>query len=245
MVSPDRAHRTSANGSMVKKLLWRVSVPVAALVLGFVGGAAILIWGLVTPFFIVWPLALGTAALWSAAGASWTGTFLAPDLTHSRPLRTFLVSGIVALVLTAGVLVAPLLSSVVFPPLIWFFGSSAILIATATSIATWRFRVPRERLGWQVFGPLALSALTMVVTLAGFTGMLGLVGIWEWWALALVSSVNLLAVAASMVLLRRGNWNRESLSAKDAAITLGLVGLPAPIFFGAYYLAFLFDLTSG
>ncbi len=33
--------------------------------------------------------------------------------------------------------------------------------------------------------------------------------------------------------------------ARDAAVTLGLAGLPAPVFFGAYYIAFLLGLTSG
>ena len=215
----------------MKKVMWLIGVPVVSLVSGFVGGAAILVWGLVTPFFIVWPLALGTTALWSAVGAGWAGTFLAPDYTRSRLLRVLLVSGIVAVVLATVLLVAPALFGEVFLPLIWLFTLSAILIAVAASVATWRFRGSRGRLGWWVLGPLALSALVLVVALASLTGVLGVFGIWEWQAMLLVSSVNLGAVMLGAILMRRLNRAQGDQTSKDAAVTLILVGLPVSVFY--------------
>jgi hypothetical protein len=58
-------------------------------------------------------------------------------------------------------------------------------------------------------------------------------------------SVGIAAVALGVVLARRRFRDPEDHVGRDAAVTLGLVGLPAPIFFGAYYLASAFGLTSG
>ena len=86
----------AARASVLRFVLWRAGVAVVALVGGFIGGYVILPWGLVTPLFVVWPLALGFGALLAALGASWTGTLLSPDGTRTRLLRVVLASEVVA-----------------------------------------------------------------------------------------------------------------------------------------------------
>ncbi|CAN5863727.1 hypothetical protein BH23ACT11_BH23ACT11_05830 [soil metagenome] len=225
--------------------MWFAGVPVAGFASALVGGVAILHWGLVTPLFIVWPISMATAALLATIGVSWSGTFLAPDATRSQLLRTLAASEIVAVALAVLVLVAPAILPAGFLPPILLFAFAAVLIAIAASVATWRFRGPAEHVGLQVLVPLVLSALVLVFSLAGLTGLLGIIGLWEWTAMLLTSSVGLAAVALSVILIRRIHRMQASQTAKDAALTLGLVGLPAPVFFGAYYLAYVLNLTSG
>ena len=220
-----------AGDSQMRRLSWFVGVPVVALLGGLVGGIAILHWGLVTPLFIVWPLAVGRGALLAAIGASWVGTLLTPTRTRSRLLWVVLVSEVTAVVLAVVFLVGSILV-----PLIFQLGFSAIVIALSASWATWRFRGPGEQMGRD-------AAMTLVLAMAVLVA--SLLSLWGYWSGIYGILASVVAVALSVILVRwrtRGPGDRMQ---RDAAVTLGLVGVPAPLFFGAYYLAYLFGLTSG
>jgi hypothetical protein len=128
---------------VLRLFLWRAGVPVAAVASGFLGGYVTLPWELVTPLFVVWPLALGFGALLAALGASWTGTLLAPDGTRTRLLRVVLASEVVAgaLALAFSILPVPI-------PLNLLLASGAGAIALAASLATWRFRGEEGASAW-------------------------------------------------------------------------------------------------
>ena len=222
-------------GEKVKRVAWRIGVPGIALAGGLVGGGVVLSWGLVTPFFIVWPITLASSALVSALGASWVGTLIAPDPTRSRLLRVVVASEVAAGVLGVASLVVPL------PPGFLLL-ASVVVIALVASWATWRFRGPGEHVDGEVVAVLVLAAVVLALGLLTLNGSLsgvlaGVAGI------GLGVLVGVAAVVLGAVLFR-GRFGGRRLG-RDAAATLGLVGLPTPIFFGAYYVALLLGMTSG
>lgn len=233
----------AAGGLVLRSILWRGGVPVVALIGGFVGGYVILPWGLVTPLFIVWPLALGFGALLAALGAGWTGTLLAPDRTRSHLSRIIFASEVAAVALALTFSITPILA-----PLIFLFAFGAGVIALVASWAAWRFRGPGGRLGLEGALLLMLATAVLALSLASLDGTIiravfGSLSVLA--GVGLSVSVGIAAVALGLVLVRRRFRDPDDHARRDAAVTLGLVGLPAPIFFGAYYLAFAFGLTSG
>lgn len=215
-------------GGKTKRAAWRVGVPVVAVVGGLVGGGVVLSWGLVAPFLIVWPLTLGSCALVSALGASWVGTLLAPDLTRSRLPRVVVASEVAAVVLAVTFLLIPL------PPGFLLLAST-VIVGLVTSWATWRFRGPAGRMGWGV-AAVVLAVAVLALGLLGLNGSLSGV---------LSVPVGTAAVVLGVVLFRGRFGGAGRPLGGDAAVTLGLAGLPAPVFFGAYYAAFLLGMTSG
>ncbi len=233
----------AAGGLVLRSIFWRAGVAIVALAGSFVGGYVILPWGLVTPLFVVWPLALGFGALLAALGAGWTGTLLAPDRMRSRLLRVVLASEVAAAVLALAFSILPILA-----PLIFLLAFGAGVIALVASWSAWRFRGPGGHVGLD--GGLTLLLATAVLTL-GLLSLDGTVIRTVFGSLSVLAgvglsvSVGIAAVALGVVLARRRFRDPEDHVGRDAALTLGLVGLPAPIFFGAYYLASVFGLTSG
>ena len=217
---------------MLRPIFWRAVVPVVALMGGFVGGCVILPWGLVTPLFVVWPLALGFGTLLAALGASWIDTLLAPGLTRSRLPWVVLAAEVTAAALAVAFSSVPMLV-----PLIFLLAFGAVVIASATSWAEWCFRGPGERVGRDVGFTLVLATavLTLSVLSLNGSGVRPVRGV----------SVGVAAVVLGVILARRRFPGPGDRIGKDDATTLVLAGLPAPLFFGAYYLASLFDLTSG
>lgn len=222
---------------------WRIGVPVAAVLGGFIGGYVVLTWGLVTPFFIVAPLAAGIGALIAALGGSWAGTLLSPDGTRTRLLPVVLASEVTA-ALAVIVLIAPMLPG----PLIFRFALATLIIALGASWATWRFRGPRGRMDRGAAITLVLAVIVLILTLLVLNGSVirglfgplsGVVAI----PLGVLSGVA--AVILGVVLMRGRYRGPEAVMGREAALTLGLIGLPAPVFYGAYYLAFSLGLTSG
>lgn len=126
---------------------------------------------------------------------------------------------------------------VAFLPMIFNLALSTALIALVASWATWRFRTPGQRVDRGVAMILVLAVVVLIV------GLLSLSGIFFGPVFGVLSGVA--AVVVSVILSRTHFRGAGDAMAKDAVVTLGLVGLPAPIFFGAYYLASLFGLTSG
>ena len=230
-------------GPVLRLFLWRAGVPVAALSGGFLGGYVTLPWGLVTPLFVVWPLALGFGALLAALGASWTGTLLSPDGTRTRLLRVVLATVVVAAALALAFSILPIPF-----PLIFLLASGAGAIALVASLATWRFRGRGGRLGVDGWLTLTLSTAVLSLSLLSFDGtvirrVFGSLSVVA--GVGLNVSVGIAAVALGVVLARRRFLGPEDRPGRDAAVTLGLAGLPAPVFFGAYYTAYFFGLTSG
>jgi hypothetical protein len=91
---------------------------------------------------------------------------------------------------------------------------------------------------------LALATVVLVLGLLGLSGYLpgalsGPGGI------GLSSLVGVVAVVLGIVLFRRRRGGPGQWLFGEAAATLCLAGLPAPVFFGAYYAAFLLGMTSG
>jgi hypothetical protein len=225
------------------KTFWRIGVPIAAVLGGFIGGYVVLPWGLVTPFFIVAPLATGIGALLAALGGSWAGTLLSPDGTRTRLLPVVLASEVTA-ALAVILLVAPILLG----PLILRFSFGTVIIALGASWATWRFRGPRGSMDRGAAITLVLAMIVLILTLLVLNGSVirglfgplsGVIAI----PLGVLSGVA--AVILGVVLMRGSYRNPGDVMVRDAALTLGLIGLPTPVFYGAYYLAFSLDLTSG
>lgn len=222
---------------MGSRAAWRVGVPAAAALGGIAGGGAILPWGLVTPFLVVVPISVGSCALVAALCAGWADAFLAPDDGRGRLPWIVGASGAAAVVVTATFLVVPV-------PLGFRFLGGVAAISAAASWAAWRFRGRKERAGRRVVATLGLAVAVLVLELLSLNGDLSyfLVG-WSGivaGALAGVAGV----VAGAALFVRWHGAPRRSLE-RDAAATLALAGLPAPVFFGAYYVAFLLGMTSG
>ncbi len=227
----------------MRSIFWRAGVAVVALAGGFFGGYVILPWGLVTPLFVVWPLALGFGALLAALGASWTGTLLAPDRTRSRLLRVVLASGVAATALAFAFSILPILA-----PLIFLLAFGAGVIALVASWSAWRYRVDGGHIGLDGGLTLILASAVLTLSLLSFDGtaIRSVFGPFSVVAgVGLSVSVGIAAVAVGVVLARRRFRDPEKRLGRDAAVTLGLVGLPAPVFFGAYFVASVFGLTSG
>jgi hypothetical protein len=235
----DRAGRVGVPtlADRAKRGIWRFGVPVAAVVGGIFGGGSILSWGLVTPFFVVWPITVGSAALVSALGAGWVGTFLATDGTRSRLLGVVGTSEVAAAVLAVVFPFVPL------PPGFLLLGT-VVIIALAASWSTWRLRAPGEHIGREVEAVLVLATAVLVLGLLGLSGYLpgALAGPG---GLGLSVSAGLVAMVLGGALFRRRPDDPGQRLAREAAVTLCLVGLPAPVFFGAYYAALLLGMTSG
>jgi hypothetical protein len=224
-------------------LLWRAGVPVVALAGGLLGGYVILPWGLVTPLFVVWPLALGFGALLAALGASWTGTMVSPDGTRTCLSKVLLASEVVAAALALAFSILP-----IFVPLIFVLASGAGAIALVASLTTWRFRGRGGHIGLDGGLTLILATTVLSLSLLSFDGTVIRAVFGSLSAVAGVGlsvSVGIAAVALGVVLARRRFRDPEKRLGSDAAVTLGLAGLPAPVFFGAYYTASLLGLTSG
>ena len=229
-------------GSVLRSVFWRFGVPVAAVVGGYVGGIVVLPWGLVTPLFIVWPLALGFGALLAALGAGWAGTLLSPDGTRTRLTRVVFAS-----VATAAALAFVFALTPIFVPLIYLLAFAVGFVALAASLSAWRLRGAGGRIGLGGGLALILASFVLASTLLGFDGTAVRAVFGPLSVLAGVGGSVSAGVAASVagVILARRLRGPEDRVARDAAVTLGLVGLPAPVFFGAYYAAALLGLTSG
>jgi hypothetical protein len=223
----------------MNKALSRICVPVVAALGGFAGGYVILPWGLVTPFFIVAPLGTGYGALLAALGAGWVGTLLAPDRTRLLPV--VIASGVASTGAMFTVLLAPV-------PLIFRLALGTGIIALVASWATWRFRARGGVMDRDAAITLSLAVAVTILSLLTLQGSVirsvfgasaGVIAI----PLGVLAGVA--AVILGLILMRSRFRGPGNATGRDAALTLGLSGLPVPVFYGAYYLAFLLNLTSG
>lgn len=219
----------------MNKILWRICVPAVAVLGGFAGGYVILPWGLVTPFFIVVPIGTGYGAILAALGAGWVGTLLAPDRTRLLPV--VLASGVAA----AGAMIVVMLAPV---PMIFRLALGTMIIALVTSWATWRFRAQGVAMNRDAVITLVLAVAVTLLSLLTLEGSV-IRSVFGAAAGVIALPLGVLAGVAAVVLAHRRFRGTRDTMGREAALTLGLAGLPAPVFFGAYCLAYLLGLTSG
>lgn len=160
----------------MRRVLWRLGIPVAAFLGGVVGSVPVFALGLGVPIYTPGPLALGTSALLSALAAGWVGNIAPPtpqQSTRSRIPAVLAASGVgVVLALLVGVsllFVLPRLLSISDPysmigVTLATYGVCFPILALAASFATWRYREPQTSgLGFFRIAALALSVVGLIV----------------------------------------------------------------------------------
>lgn len=228
----------------MKVVLWTVGVPTAALMGVLLGFFSFVVVGLTVPMVIVWPLTLCIGALVAAVAATWTGNLSSPDGTRGRLPAIFLVSEIAAAISAVAVLV--LWNSV--PP--FLYGVPLLVVAAAASIATWRLRGAKGRLGWTGVASLAVfivgAALLFALSPGGNAALETVLGI-EAPMMSIpggpVSSVSYgmlvwtgLTILVLGTLLVAGSLRSSGHElSRDAGVTLALVGLVPPVFILTIY----------
>jgi hypothetical protein len=133
--------------------------------------------GLIASEFVIFPLALGIAALFAALAAGWAANLLAVDGTRTRLLAAVGATEAIAFVMLAAILVIPVFRDAVLGPVIYIGLLCALIIALAATLFVWRLRGP-ERGPRDVMITLALVGLAVVSVpgvvfvawLAGLTG---------------------------------------------------------------------------
>ena len=180
-------------------------------------------------------MALVAGALPAALGAGWVGNVFTRD--RSRLLLVVAATETAAVVLLLAILALVYLSGLhlglLFGPLIYTAAACAGVVAISAGVAASRLRGPKGRLGWDGAAALLASGALLVLGLsAGGAGMLPLVP-----ELGLVAfgyrnlaaiSLGLLAVGASMAVLRSGRFSTGHELGRDAAATLALVAAILP-----------------
>ncbi len=163
-------------------LLWRVGVPLAALMGGLIGLIQIVSLVLVVSPVVTMPLMMGVAGMFAALAAAWAGNLLAPNRSGSRLLPIVGISEITAALLAVAILslamvleqAGPSAPDLLLPLLV----VSLLVLAAGASLATWRLRYPGRHLRRDALATLGLLALTVVVVAVAvyLAFVLGLVG---------------------------------------------------------------------
>lgn len=219
---------------------WYVGVPVAALVGGVCGTWSLLVLGL--SWALAVPVSIFFGVLYAALCATWMGNLTASDETRGRLALVLVVSATSGLLASIAVVAAA--SSLMLPlSLIEMLGSIFAVVAMATSVAVWRFRGPRGRLGWRGATVLALAgvwAVTLFLVSPGVEWGLGLrEAMFGSYRAAGYGGTIEWAVAAGLVVAVSGivwvAWQTfRGISGhgveRDAVVTLVLVALSMPVF---------------
>ncbi len=234
----------------MKLVLYRLVVPLAALIGGTAAFLSIFVLGLAVPGLVILPLTLLGAALFAGLGAAWTSNFIAPDSTRSRlpgvllfSLISTVLAGLATLIVNL-VLAAVGMYAIVFGAVL-FYGTAAVVLAGGTSLAVFRLRGPRGRLGIYGAAALLLSGLWTVATVLLSPGGYLVSGVQDGiFQSRSESEVYGTAAAVGLALAALGIFGtvrgfreasgRASLG-RDAALTLALVGLYPPVAIGAVY----------
>jgi hypothetical protein len=149
--------------------------------LALIGSAAgiflILPLGLIASEYVIFPLALGVAAILASLCAAWAGNFLAGDGTGSRLLRVVGATEGVAAIIAVLMLAGASLRLVLLGPLIYVAVACTLALAIAACVATWRFRGPgraggdaRLTVGLLALAVVSVPAVIFIAWLAGLTG---------------------------------------------------------------------------
>lgn len=149
----------------------------AALVGSALGLFLVLPLGLIATEWVIFPLALGVAALFAALAAGWAANWLAAGGPRTRLAQVVVATVVVAAVMAAILLATTAFRQALLGPVGYIGLFCALALALAATLATGRFRTP-ERASGEVLltvGLLALAVLLVpgvlfVAWLAGLTG---------------------------------------------------------------------------
>jgi len=223
----------------MRRLMRFVGVPLAALAGGVAGAAPVFVGGLVVNVFVVGPLALLAGSLLAALSAGWVANLSyigAPVRTRSRLWAIFGVSlvaaaGAVAMGFATAEVVNALDIGLSLAAVLAVYLPGTVLFAAATSIATWRLRAPVDG-GLDQAGVMALALSAAWLAFLVFIGgaLIGFVpeGLFVGLPALALLGVGGVAVATSGAFLAARSGVQGNVMSRDAALSLGLVGL-APV----------------
>ena len=133
--------------------------------------------GLIASELVIFPLALGVAAILASVCAAWAGNLLAGNGTRTRLLQVVWATEGVAAVVVVVVLLAASLRVVLLGPLIYVALACIVALGIAAGVATWRFRTAervrgegRLTLGLLVLAVVSVPAAIFLAWLVGLTG---------------------------------------------------------------------------
>jgi hypothetical protein len=160
------------------QLLFRFGTLIAAWFGSIIGLILVLPLGLIVVEWLIFPLALVVAALLAALGAGWASTFLARDQTQTDLLPVIGVTEAVAVGVALIFLLLVRLGVASFGPLIIPAVIFSLILALSASVATWRFRSPKQDTRSEVKLTVLLLVLVVVsvpgvVFLASLFGLAG------------------------------------------------------------------------
>lgn len=158
--------------------LFRLGTLVAAWFGSMIGLILVLPLGLIVAEWLIFPLALVIAALLAALGAGWAGTFLARDQTQTRLQHVIGLTEVVGIGVALIFLLMVRLGIIGFGPLIVPAVIFSLILTLSASVATWRFRRPKQSTGSEVKLTVMLLVLAVVsvpgvVFLASLLGLAG------------------------------------------------------------------------
>jgi hypothetical protein len=150
---------------------------IAALAGSVVGIFFVLPLGLVVSEFVIFPLAVGVAAILSSLAAGWTANALSRDGTRTHLAQVVLTTEAVAALLAVLFLANAALRLVLLGPIIYVALFCVAALAIASTISTGRLRSEQRngRDGLLTLGLMAVAILSIPATiflawLAGATG---------------------------------------------------------------------------
>ncbi len=159
-------------------MLMNAAAFIAALVGAMAGLMLILPLGLAVHEFVIFPLALGVAALLAALGAAWTGTLLAQGQSRTRLMPVVGVAEATAVLLAILVLANSVLRLGIFDRLIYLALAIEFILALAATVGMQAFRRPgegkRDDLRWTLLLlGMAILLVPIVVYVASLFGLTG------------------------------------------------------------------------
>ena len=224
---------TGNRDSHVKKGVWLFGIFAISFLVTLVVGVLVLAMGMELPGLVVGAVAFLILPLFAAISASWAGTLLvAPDLTRTRLIPvlgiTLATSAVIGMIVVAGgalvsqeILRTPVIEAIIMTLDVLVLLVPLLALVLSASLATWRFRTARGRMGR---GAKLTLGLAVAVFLVGYLPPLYVAGVLvEDW-------LNIASVALGLVLATWIFGRRRDLLGMDAAETLCLVGLVGLIF---------------
>jgi hypothetical protein len=154
-----------------------IGTGLGALLGSAVGIFFVLPFGLIASEFVIFPLALGVAAILASLAAGWAGNWLASGRTRADLLRVVGVTELAATILAVGGLANSALRLVLLGPVIYVGLFCVLVLALTATAACWRFRTTKRAQsdGLITLGLLALAVVgvPVVVSLAWLVGLAG------------------------------------------------------------------------
>jgi hypothetical protein len=218
----------------MKSLLYRGASLLAAYFSGMFAAIAVLPLGLILYEIMIWPLVFVVGAIFASLSATWISTLIAPDHTRSPIFRvvgtaivTALGSALILVLIQLSGLMPLGLPNMVTP------GLGMIIIALSASWAAWHFRRPCQGIRGEIGLTLGLAFASAV-----FLPLLSpIYGVLRYGRTSNLVWIGALLVATSIVLWIWQFRNPHGQLGRDAALTLGLIGLTPLLVVATVYLA--------